>query len=190
MTIANKLEEKRRRYEELKRGKNKYTFKDDGIKRTHDKMFLLDVSLSMSGNKLQNAKIALDKYIKAGDGLIVFGEEAHYIPEGQLNTIQPYGLTAMLPAIVLSMKYNAVELIIITDGDPNQGGNTMNVLDYVSGLTGIKIDTIGIGDDCDISFLETLSEGTGGKSIHVDSPEYLDGAIALLCAPSIQLTEG
>ena len=62
----------------------------------------------------------------------------------------------------------STKMILITDGQPNKqkGLNTyetplekfiFNVHNLVANLTGIVIDTIGIGDDCDIAFLETIS---------------------------------
>lgn len=162
--------------------------------RHHNRMFLLDVSDSMSGKKLECAKTALDLYKSAADGLILFGDKAHYI-SGDLGNILTSGLTALLPAIKLAMAYMPTRLIIITDGMPNKDGQPEDVITYVSSLTGIRIDLIGIsrGDDgaswdIDPIFIEKLALMTGGRSIIIKDPTKLSNSVKLLCAPgTIQL---
>jgi Mg-chelatase subunit ChlD len=154
----------------------------------HNRIFMLDVSSSMAGDKLDNAKITLNRFKKIDDGLVVFGEEAYYVFGGNLNTVLPFGLTAMLPAFEISMKHRPTEIIMITDGQPNIGGGTFEVLEYVRDkVTGVQINTIGIGYDCDDEFLQTISEETNGTYQHIDNPGKLSNAVALLCAPVNQI---
>lgn len=164
--------------------------------RHHNRMFLLDVSDSMSGKKLECAKTALDLYRDVADGLILFGNKAHYI-SGDLDNILTSGLTALLPAIKLAMAYMPTKLLIITDGMPNKDGQPEDVITYVSSLTGVRIDLIGISrgaDDDGISwdidpiFIEKLASITGGRSIIIKDPTKLSNNVKLLCAPgTIQL---
>lgn len=153
----------------------------------HERFFLLDVSDTMRGQKLTLAKEALLKYFKDDDGLIVFGETAYYVNKAELPALMTFGSTAMLPAISMAMTLKARHIIMITDGQPNKGGWVEDVIDYVSHIRGIRIDTIGIGNDCDILFLDRVSKITKGKAIHIQQPEELDGAVQLLAAPKVMI---
>lgn len=151
----------------------------------HERFFLLDVSDTMRGQKLELAKEALQKYFRDDDGLIVFGETAYYVNKTEIPTIMTFGMTAMLPAITLALNLRARHIIMVTDGQANQGGEPPDIIDFISHIHGVRIDTIGIGNDCDIPFLDRVSKMTKGKSIHIHQPEELDGAIQLLAAPKV-----
>lgn len=149
---------------------------------THSRMFLLDTSGSMSlGLKIEYAKKALTTHIKPGDGVIAFDSDIHYIPGNKVDDILTGDLTAMLPALKEAMKFKCSHIILITDGQPNVEGDTFDVTDYVlHGIRGVRIDTIGIGNDCEKEFLESLSKATNGTSYHVDNPDQLTGVVGLL----------
>jgi len=179
--------------DELRR---KAGMREKAVKQCHNRMFLLDVSDSMAGEKLTNAKLALDKYKKPIDGLILFGDKAHYI-SGNISTLLTSGMTAMLPALKMAIECSPTGIIIITDGMPNKDGNPEDVIAYVSSLTGIRIDLIGIsrGDrygswDIDTAFIETIASMTGGRSMIIEDPSKLSDSVKLLCAPeTIQIGE-
>lgn len=156
---------------------------------THSRMFLLDGSGSMQGFKMMYAKEALKKHMKPGDGILVFDDTVHYIPEKFIDNITPGNLTAMLPALKEALTYKCIHIILISDGQPNKGGDTFEVTDFVRhSIRGVKIDTIGIGDDCEQEFLASISDFTNGTTVHIDDPEQLTGVVGLLtCGDSINL---
>ena len=157
--------------------------------KTHNLMFLLDTSTSMVGEKLQCAKEALNLHRKPTDGLIVFGEKTMYITPTKLESVQPWGMTSMLPALEEAIKYKPYRIILISDGYPNLGGGIPEVLEFVGELVGVRIDTIGIGTDCDKAFMESVSEITGGTNFHIDEPHELSGKVQMLVAPNVMLQE-
>ena len=153
--------------------------------RVHSRMFLLDTSDSMRGFKLQYAKQALNYHIKSGDGILTFDNNVHYVTKDLIGRIDTNGLTAMLPAIKEAVTYKCSHVILITDGQPNVEGETDDVTDFVRhSIRGIKIDTIGIGDDCELEFLASISKSTGGTNYFIDDPEQLTGIVGLLTAGS------
>ena len=176
--------------EEL-RGKFQQDNTGDLVDRTHDRVFLLDVSTSMMGESMEYATAALNFFVRDGDGILVFGEEVRYVPREKLgSTALPWGLTSMLPALRKAMTFRPIEIVLITDGGPNKGGGQLEVLEYVQMISGVIVNTIGIGEFCDQSFLMKVAQATGGEMQHIDTPDKLHHAVGLLCAPSIQLAEG
>ena len=155
----------------------------------HARMFLLDTSGSMDGFKILYAKKALESHIKPDDGILAFDSEVHYVLQKDIGGILTGDLTAMLPAIKEAISYKCNHIILITDGMPNVGGETSDVTDFVlHQIRGIKIDTIGIGDDCEEEFLASISKCTNGTTFHIDDPEQLTGVVGLLtCGNSINL---
>jgi hypothetical protein len=97
------------------------------------------------------------------------------------------GDTAMLPAIINAIEKKVSHIILITDGWANVGGNSFDILDYVATLTGVKIDTIGIGSDCDHYMLKQISQMTRGGNYKVDDPMQLNGIVGLLASPQKQI---
>ena len=153
--------------------------------KTHSRMFLLDTSGSMLGFKLEHAKRALNTHIKPGDGIITFDSSVHYVIKDDIGAIFAGHLTAMLPAIKEAIKYKCSHIILITDGMPNVDGETADVTDFVlHQMRGIRIDSIGIGNDCQQEFLNSISKCTNGTSFHIDDPEQLSGVVGLLTSGS------
>jgi len=149
-----------------------------------DRAFLLDISDSMHGNKLEEAKKALLKHAKPNEDLIiVFGRDVAVLQYHMISAILTKGDTAMLPAIMEAVYYNVSHIVLITDGGANTGGGPFECIEYVSQLKGVKIDTIGIGRDCDDELLQQLSYLTGGNTYHVNDPFQLSGIVGLLSAP-------
>jgi len=149
----------------------------------HDRAFLLDVSTSMSGMKLEEAKRALLKNAKDEDLVITFGTDVHTVPKSMVSGLFVQGDTAMLPAIQQAVDMKVSHMILITDGWANIGGNSFDVIDFVATLTGVKIDTIGIGNDCDHVMLRQISTMTKGGNYKVDDPMQLNGVVGMLSAP-------
>lgn len=150
---------------------------------TKRNIYLLDTSSSMSRN-IEKAKEILTERIERGAGLIVFGEKVYFIPAGKIDGVIAYGNTAMLPAIKCAFeRHKAESITIITDGDPNVGGVSSEILQYVANLVGVTINAIGLGIGIDKEFLKTLTEMTGGKYNHIGAIHELDSSLLLLEAP-------
>jgi Mg-chelatase subunit ChlD len=145
--------------------------------------FLLDISDSMIGMKLEEAKRALIKNASPNDLIIIFGTLVRVISFELIKNVTTNGETALLPAIQKAVTFNVPHMILITDGGANYGGNAFDCLDYVQTLKGVKIDTIGIGRDCDFALLEGISKATGGGNYNVNDPFELTGIVGLLSAP-------
>jgi len=156
---------------------------DNYVGSVHNRMILIDSSGSMAGPKIEHAKQALKKYCKKDDGIVAFSTKAYYISGvHRVDTISATGLTAMFPAIEIAIEKKPKNIIMITDGCPNVGGDASDIIVYVSGLFGVKIDCIGIGNpeldfDLDLPFLDRISKMTGGKMVHILNADELEGAI-------------
>lgn len=77
---------------------------------------------------------------------------------------QPAGSTALTPAMRMAFLMNARRIVLLSDGLGNVGGNDAALLrdarEAIRG--GVRIDTIGLGDDQDRRLLGTLAEESGG----------------------------
>ena len=172
-------------------------FSDGTKKYSHERVFLLDVSDSMRHGLIE-AKNVVATYIQDGDGCYVFGNSVQYVSFRKLKHLQTMGLTAMLPAIKKAVEEvkGLVEILLITDGDPNVDEEEMNnpglfrgfepfeyqnrIIDYACSLTGIVISCVGIGREVNMSFLEELARVTKGKCSHIETVEELDNAVTFL----------
>ncbi len=136
---------------------------------------LLDVSGSMSGNKIEDAKEALIHFLTSIDfeenevGVITFGEGVQRYPltrdrvslEKTIKSLFANGGTPMLAAIQTSYeelkdKLNSV-MVIATDGQPNEP--VVEIIRYSNFVkeNDIRIITIGIGSDVNENFLKELA---------------------------------
>lgn len=139
-------------------------------------VLLLDVSGSMVGRKIDDAKDALIHFLsninlsESEVGLVTFGEivktfklsrNLKYL-HASINGFSADGRTPMKEALnsahlVLQGKSNPV-MVIATDGEPTDASKE-SILDYAVILKnrGIRIIVIGIGDDIDVNFLRRLA---------------------------------
>lgn len=87
------------------------------------------------------------------DGLIAF-----------VNDKAPDGRTALAPAMRVAFLMNARRIVLLSDGLGNVGGNSRTLLrDAREAMNGgVRIDTIGLGRDQDVSLLQTLASESGG----------------------------
>ena len=76
----------------------------------------------------------------------------------------PDGKTALAPALRTAFLMNARRVVLLSDGLGNVGGNADAVLrDAREAMRGgVRIDTIGLGDDADQWLLSTLAKESGG----------------------------
>ena len=168
--------------------------------------FALDISYSMEGDKLQNAKQALvnnarDLIAQGGDacrvGVVTFSETAEIAcrPTNELSKlesaiwpIEPVSTTAMDKGIELAMdlitsapgEYDRV-IVMLTDGMPDSDceQKTLDVAETARN-DGVKVCSLGIGsDDVDEDYLNSLTAGELTLVID-DLGEMSDGISTLL----------
>jgi Mg-chelatase subunit ChlD len=137
---------------------------------------LLDVSGSMFGDKLDDAKESLINFIDNINlneyeiGLIAFGgriqssklSNDHLYLKRWINSYMADGATPLMEAIQtahnkIKNKSNSI-MIIATDGQPTDA-NEGQILEYANKIkiSGIRIIVIGIGDDVNKDFLKELA---------------------------------
>ena len=172
-----------------------------------DVLFVLDTSGSMRGEKIEQARAAIDyclSHLNKGDrfNIITFGTEVRSFrdePVGQ----SPENLTAgreFIEEVVANGRTNISGalakallgkvdpgrpriMIFLTDGAPTAGELVPEkILEQVkkSNTSGTKIFVMGVGHDVNAHLLDQLAELTDGSSEYVAPREELDAKIAAL----------
>lgn len=140
-------------------------------------VLLLDISASMYGKKIKDAKEALVHFLKSINltenevGLVAFGErirmskmsQDHIHLETKINSFGADGGTPIRNAIktayedILKEKTSPV-MVIATDGQPTDSSEE-ELLEYAIPIKrrGVRIITIGIGEDVNDKFLKRLA---------------------------------
>lgn len=140
---------------------------------------LLDTSYSMKGQKMEDAKNALNKFVEGidinqneialvsfGDGVQIYDDFSGDINQlkDRINKCEPAGATPMLKAIenayeaFLGGKDNPV-MVLATDGIPTDATRE-TIIEYAheyKNINNVWIITVGIGHNVDSSFLENLA---------------------------------
>lgn len=148
-----------------------------------DRVLLLDVSGSMNGRALRQLKSAVNEYLSLLEksnsqdaiGCVTFESYAHVLSDltnnyqslkSTINNLSTDGGTNMLDGIVKSAQLingsftdNQKEMILVSDGKPNDESAIRN---YIRELSGVKIFSIGVGRGYDRDLLEYISNQTGG----------------------------
>ncbi|MBA7485079.1 hypothetical protein ES707_20614 [subsurface metagenome] len=140
-------------------------------------VLLLDISGSMSGVKIEDAKKALTHFLKSINlaenevGLVAFGERIRKTElsqdcthlETKIESFEAGGGTPMMNAIktayedLLKKRVSPV-MVIATDGQPTDAPEG-EILEYAIPIKkkGVRIITIGIGKDVNENFLKRLA---------------------------------
>ena len=143
-------------------------------------VLLLDISGSMAGVKIKDAKEALFHFLRSINlpgnevGLVAFGEriktcelsQDRIYLETRIKTFEADGETPMMKAIkaayenLLKRKANPV-MVIATDGQPTDAPEE-EILEYATSIKkkGAWIITIGIGKDVNENFLKGLASSS------------------------------
>jgi Ca-activated chloride channel family protein len=172
-----------------------------------DVIFVLDTSGSMRGEKIEQARSALDyclEHLNKGDrfNVITFGtavtsfrEELVKLEPSTLSAAREFvenvvanGQTNISGALAKALAGKAEEgrpriMIFLTDGAPTVGERVPEkILDQVKKLntTGTKIFVMGVGHDVNAHLLDRLAEVTDGSSEYVAPREELDAKVAAL----------
>lgn len=82
--------------------------------------------------------------------------------------IQPGGSTAAVPALRLAYKAGAARVVLLSDGLPNTGGGSGELLAEAHDAmrVGVRFDTVGLGIDQDSQLLTSLAAESGGMAIN------------------------
>ncbi len=172
-----------------------------------DVLFVLDTSGSMRGEKIEQARSAIDyclNHLNRGDrfNVITFGTEVRSY-RNELTTQSPATLTEareFIEGVVANGRTNisgALEkalagksepgrpriMIFLTDGAPTAGELVPDkIVEQVkkANTSGTKIFVMGVGNDVNAHLLDKLAELTDGSSEYVAPREELDAKIAAL----------
>lgn len=163
-----------------------------------DVMLVIDVSGSMSGDKLEDAKNAASEFLNTLDtshrvGLISFSGNAQLMSHltddrnalvqsvNQLNTI---GSTAMGDGMVLGANTLSTEgegnrtlcMVLMTDGHHNAGRSSPDEGLRKLKSKGIITYTVGFGIGADAPLLQKIATETGGRYLYAASGTQLSNA--------------
>ncbi|EDN69475.1 von Willebrand factor type A domain protein [Beggiatoa sp. PS] len=148
----------------------------ESVTLVHQSVFLLiDVSYSMDGSALAEAKQAAQEFVRKSDlahtaiGLIEFGSKAKIISGltqnakhlyKAINRLKTNGSTNMTEGLTTAyLKLKNVDdprfIILLTDGLPNHPKNTQQIAQEIC-ADGIELITIGTGD-ADKTYLQSLA---------------------------------
>jgi len=163
---------------------------------------VLDRSTSMKGVKMDVVKttaIQLMRNLRPRDVLsvVAFSDRAEVmVPaalqsdrtrlEARIQMIQPGGATEMfqgLDAGVREVRRNLDKdrvnhIILLTDGHTYGDEVACQKLAAQTANEGIGISTLGIGEEWNDSFLDTLASQTGGNCLYVSSPQDIQRILA------------
>jgi Ca-activated chloride channel family protein len=163
---------------------------------------IFDVSGSMSGEKIEKSKKALDHFLKTCHpsdeySLIAFNQQVQLVLDrtrdadavlSKLSLVQTRGNTALYDAVYLGVDrvvhgaHPKRALIIISDGQDNSSRYNLNEVRRLLKETDVVIYAVGINDkDADSmlgmqgqAYLDELTSLTGGKAFFPQSDVELD----------------
>ena len=150
----------------------------------NDVVFVVDKSGSMDGPKLDTAKRQLvDVIDRLPDGtrigvlffdttfwqwndheLVSLTPANRQYAHNFIGMIDASGRTAAVPALKAAAAIGARHIVLLSDGLANDGGDgdALIALAAEYGRQGIRIDTVGVGDDTDDRVMTRIAEATGG----------------------------
>ena len=154
---------------------------------------VVDVSESMKGAKLEEAKRALIGFsrsipISASIQLVVFSDTARVVatdltPDAlgeHAARLTAGGHTALFDAV--SMGTQLVQersgrrvVLTLTDGIANRGAASMEKAMNDAERAGVSLMFVGLGPDARKNRLTSMAERTGGRAVYTSQPEVLSG---------------
>lgn len=154
---------------------------------------VVDVSKSMKGNKLAEAKKALESFSRsippsANIDLVIFSDTvtvlAKNITPGQLpeytGRLEAGGHTALFDAVakgteLLQDRSGRKVVLALTDGMANRGTVSMEEALSSAEHDGVSLMFVGLGPDARKNRLTSMAQRTGGKAVYTSRPEVLSG---------------
>lgn len=150
---------------------------------TSEVLLLVDISGSMSGEKLDNLKKALMTVWNPGVKAIGFESSLWEIERSDIQNLTAHSSTYMLAALQEAWSQNPTHIVLLTDGEPTDG-TKQEILAQVGEHPKPPIDTIGIGHrngrDYSPDFLKEISRLTGGRFMDVGEPIQLTQTLKYL----------
>jgi len=153
-------------------------------------VLIIDKSGSMSGQKIQLAKVAASAAVRLLSnadyvGIVAFDSISSWVAELQLasnrnniidsiETLGPGGGTDMYPSLVesyaalLEVNASLKHVVVLTDGQ-SHGGDFAGVLDAMAEES-ITVSTVAVGTDADINVLRAIAQKGGGRFYHAINP--------------------
>ncbi len=165
---------------------------------------VLDRSGSMSGDRLEAAKGAVESLIDRLDptdsfGLVVFDDEVQVVvPAGPLTDkeavrqvvrgIYPGGMTNLSGGVMRGLQevrrvkaQGSATVVLLSDGHANTGMTTPDHLETIAAGArgkGVTTSTVGIGLDYDETLLAALSKGGAGNAHFAEEADAAGAAVA------------
>jgi uncharacterized protein YegL len=160
-------------------------------------VLVLDLSGSMAGEKLRNAKTAIQRYIELAPtvyriALVGFSDRASLISafdedrsvlSSRLQPLEAHGSTALQDALAFALELLKGEgrhtVLLVTDGRENKSvqfagpAGAQSVIRAARDKS-VTISIIGLGSDVDRSYLKNF-ETTGGTYLEAPRPDQLSG---------------
>ena len=173
-------------------------------------VFVIDISGSMMGDKIVQARKAVINSLEslnASDrfGLVAFDSDVyvfqHSMTRGDytqeaiqwVSQLKAGGSTAMMNGLkagaavgVSSANMQSIDLLLLTDGRPNVGSSTAAEMlqdlqtEMMRLERGIRIFTVGIGQNLDQTLLNKLSQATQGEATFALDDNEITGQVAAL----------
>ena len=165
---------------------------------------VLDRSGSMSGDRLEAAKGAIDALIDRLDptdsfGLVVFDDEVQVaVPAGPLTNkegvrqlvrgIYPGGMTNLSGGLMRGLQEvrrvqgeGSATVVLLSDGHANHGVTAADDLERIAAggrAKGVTTSTVGMGLDYDEALLAALSKGGAGNAHFAEEADAAGAAVA------------
>jgi hypothetical protein len=136
--------------------------------------WLLDVSGSMSGNKIwqliDTVEYLLPKYPNVK--MYKFADKVRAIAEDAIPHLVAGGSTHMFAALMTAWSAGADAIVLVTDGDPTDVPKG-RIIEEARVYSHVPIHTIGIGEHFSREFLEELSAVTNGNAAQCGTEELM-----------------
>ncbi|MDQ3434735.1 MAG: VWA domain-containing protein [Actinomycetota bacterium] len=165
---------------------------------------VLDRSGSMSGDRLEAAKGAIEALIDRLDptdsfGLVVFDDEVQVaVPAGPLTDkeavrrlvrgLDPGGMTNLSGGLMRGLQEvrrvsskGSATVVLLSDGHANHGVTAAEALETIAAAgraRGVTTSTVGIGLDYDETLLAALSKGGAGNAHFAEEADAAGAAVA------------
>jgi len=183
--------------------------KEDETVIAKDLVFVLDTSGSMSGDKIVQAKealnfilqnlnpedrfavVAFSDYPRAQSSeLLPVNQETRRQASDWVNKLAANGGTNIDEALVTALSLFEVNdhphyVIFLTDGEPTVGKtDPLSIITDASraNTVGARIFSFGVGYDVNTLLLDRLSQENHGTTVYVTPGESLEGAISSFCS--------
>jgi Mg-chelatase subunit ChlD len=165
-------------------------------------VLVVDVSGSMTGDPISQAKRALTEFVRgleSADRVAVLAFDTNVVMiqdfttnraqlEGAVQRLTPKGDTALYDAVVEGLRKvkeapsGRRQLVLLSDGVTSAGTTTREESLVQAREAGVGIVSVGLGTEIDRAYLEELSRASAGYFVETQSPTALRQAYADIAA--------